>query len=650
MRIFQISLLLAVPGAQAYVAQVPRCRSKIFWSLYSSVPQKEEEVATTSSAEANTASSKDTSRETSPDMKAYAAGYKTVFDELPFRECTPSIGEVPSDLVGSYFRSGPAMFSAGSIVPPKTSIVQPKKPPVPDGDDPSRMVKHPMEGDGAILGVTFSEKGHVTARFRYIRTIGFTNERKKGTRLYTGMDSTRELGPSLGNDFPLPLFRHHLQPGLNRNRKNLSNTRSVYWAERLLTMWDGGQPFKLDGKGLSTEGRTRLGGAISRDDDPFGAKMVYDPVKNRAIFHGVEIGAKQSEITVYEFDSDFRLISGEKMFATIPSLALLNDFAATENYAVFVQPDLEVNGFQFLTNKEPGKVLSVGNGPATLHLIPRIGSTRDQQRFSIPVDALSDANLQFCNAYEDGDLVIVDAIRSNLASVGTGENKPWPWGETLEDYRTMASKKSLWRYTVDTRNGSVSKKLLYESHCLFGVVNPKVSTRHHKYIYVNVGATGSEAAPPQGIAEIDCGSGEADVWMPEAYEYCGEPIYASRQNQSDNENLGYILSVLYNGKSEESEIVILEANDIAKGPITRIPLGVAVPHAYFGCFTSAEEARWSPAEVQRRAKLSDKMESRGNMWNEVKSDFSGLSLRLDDFEEYFGMDINEFFTPPKNRK
>jgi hypothetical protein len=30
------------------------------------------------------------------------------------------------------------------------------------------------------------------------------------------------------------------------------------------------------------------------------------------------------------------------------------------------------------------------------------------------------------------------------------------------------------------------------------------------------------------------------------------------------------------------------------------------------------------------------MESRGNYWNEVKSDFSGLGLRLDDMEEYFG--------------
>jgi len=41
-------------------------------------------------------------------------------------------------------------------------------------------------------------------------------------------------------------------------------------------------------------------------------------------------------------------------------------------------------------------------------------------------------------------------------------------------------------------------------------------------------------------------------------------------------------------------------------------------------------------EIDRRARLADKMEGRGNMWNEVKSDFSGLGLRLDDWEDYFG--------------
>jgi all-trans-8'-apo-beta-carotenal 15,15'-oxygenase len=567
-------------------------------------------------------------------MKAFATGYKTVFEELPFRSCTPSIGQVPTDLEGTYFRSGPAMFSAGSIVPPKTSIVKPKSPPVPDGTDTDRMVLHPFEGDGAILGITFSG-GQVSTRYRYVRTPGFTNERKKGVRLYNGLDSTRQLGPSaapvaLGNDFPLPLFRHHLQPGLNRNRKNNSNTRCVYWGRRLLTLWDGGQPFKLDGLALSTEGRTRLGGAIPKEEDPFGAKMVYDPVKNRALFHS--FGAMQTELRLYEFNSDFRLVQAYSS-AKLQGASLLNDFAATENYAVFVQPNVVVaNPIKFLTNKDPGSVLRAEGGPAILHLIPRIGSAKPAKSFQIPVDRLSEANLQFCNAYEDvNDSVIVDAIRSDPTSVTGTDAVSWPWGGSLESYRAVASAKSLWRYTISTHTGVISKRLLYDGHCFFGVVNQSFSTRQHKYIYMNIGGTGTKAAPPQGIAKVDCESGQrTQLWMPESYEFCGEPMYAPRQNSSNpEEDSGYILSVLFNGKKGESEIVLLEASNVSKGPIARIPLGISVPHGYFGCFTAAEEAKWPSEEIQRRSKLADKIESRGSMWNEVKSDFSGLGLRFD---------------------
>jgi len=55
-----------------------------------------------------------------------------------------------------------------------------------------------------------------------------------------------------------------------------------------------------------------------------------------------------------------------------------------------------------------------------------------------------------------------------------------------------------------------------------------------------------------------------------------------------------------------------------------------------GCFAPADEANWTHEEIERQAKLADKMEKRGSMWNEVKSDFSGLGLRFDDMAEYFG--------------
>ena len=204
----------------------------------------------------------------------------------------------------------------------------------------------------------------------------------------------------------------------------------------------------------------------------------------------------------------------------------------------------------------------------------------------------------------------------------------------------MASKKSLWRYTVDTRSGKITKRLLMDDHCFFGVVNQLVSSQKHRYIFVNIGGLDSAVAPPQGIAKFDCESGVATSWMPEEYEFCGEPMYAPRQGK-DGEDSGYVLSVMFNGRRKESELVILEASNVAAGPVTRIPLGISVPHGLFGCFTSDEGACGSPEEIERRAKLADKIESRGNRWNEVKSDFSGLGLRLDDMEEYFG-DWNPF--------
>jgi all-trans-8'-apo-beta-carotenal 15,15'-oxygenase len=591
---------------------------------------------------AATSDIKSSSLSTSVDYTAYSNGFKTVFEELKCKECSPSAGKLPDDLVGTYFRCGPAMFSAGSIVPPKTSIIQPRDgPPVPDGQVPKRMVQHPFDGDGGILGVTFrGDSQEVTARFRYIRTAAMTNERRKGQRLYRGMDSTRELGSTvaegLGNDLHTPLFRHHLQPGLNKNRKNTSNTRAVYWGKRLLSMWEGGQPYKLDGLALSTEGRSQLGG-ILKEKEPFGGKMVIDPVKERAVMYAVAQGASNSDLTLYEFNNKFRLVEEKdgKVSQKLPGCALLSDMAATDSYAIFVQPPVSA-GMQFVFNQEPGKVLSLEKGPSTIHLVPRVSSKKAAKSLTIPFDGVVEAELQFCNAYEDGDVVVLDAIRSD-GTKKAANSKPiqWPWATTKEEYASWASKKSLWRYTVDTNTGSVSKKLLTDVQCSLGVVNPKQSTQKHRYIYMAIGGQGPEVAPPQGIARFDCETDSMDAWVPEEYEFCGEPMFAPKKNPSNDDD-GYILSVLLNGKREESEMLVFSSTDISAGPIARIPLGVAVPHGLHGCFTDAKEANWPGDEIERRAKLADKIESRGNRWNEVKSDFSGLGLRFDDMEEYFG--------------
>lgn len=274
--------------------------------------------------------------------------------------------------------------------------------------------------------------------------------------------------------------------------------------------------------------------------------------------------------------------------------------------------------------------------PQLVHLVARAGNKQagEMMTFQIPLDGSSEANLQFINAFEDEEgNVIFDAIRSGKENQDS--KTQWPWASSIADFKNMSSKKSLWRYKVHPQKGFISKDCITNDQIYFGVVNIDTSGKAHRYVYAAVGALGADVAPPQGITKYDMESNSQESWFPESYEFCGEPMYAKRRGD-DSEDGGYILTVLFNGNTESSELLVLKANDVKAGPITRIPIGIAVPHGYHGCFASSDDANWTFEEIERRAKLSDKMEKRGSMWNEVKSDFSGLGLRFDDMEEYFG--------------
>ena len=328
-------------------------------------------------------------------MKAYASAYQTMYQEVPCSVCTAS-HPLPSDLRGTYYRNGPVMFTAGSLPPPKTSIVQPKQPVARDGQDLTRMVVHPFDADGAVLAVTFddttSETRNVTVRFRYIRTVGFTNERRKGLRLYTGMDSTRRLSFSnkshgnsqhhddtlLANDFSLPLYKHHFLPGLNKSRKNTSNMSVFYWAKKLITLWEGGLPYRLDAVSCSTTGRSQLGGVLKNENIPLGGKFKYDSITNCMILYssvlpttttpldpfflkqsGIGgIGTSNSIVTLYEFDETFRLVNTLQSSLTPNNFGLISDLGVTKDFYVMVEPPLEVkNKLAFAVNKDPGSSL-----------------------------------------------------------------------------------------------------------------------------------------------------------------------------------------------------------------------------------------------------------------------------------------------------
>ena len=91
--------------------------------LFSS-PVAEESITTAASSSLSSAQQQQQQQQP-PDMQAYSNGYKTVFTEISCELSSPTHGTLPSDLRGTYYKCGPAMFSAGSLLPPKNSLVKP---------------------------------------------------------------------------------------------------------------------------------------------------------------------------------------------------------------------------------------------------------------------------------------------------------------------------------------------------------------------------------------------------------------------------------------------------------------------------------------------------------------------------------------------
>jgi carotenoid cleavage dioxygenase-like enzyme len=95
----------------------------------------------------------------------------------------------------------------------------------------------------------------------------------------------------------------------------------------------------------------------SWEEKAMSSSAIIDSKRNRILFYGIDEEANGSTLDIFEFNSKFQPVkeNGGAVQVKLPGLALVYDFGVTENFCVFVQPQLKVNGMQYMLNKEPGK-------------------------------------------------------------------------------------------------------------------------------------------------------------------------------------------------------------------------------------------------------------------------------------------------------
>lgn len=358
-------------------------------------------------------------------MTYWRNGFKSCNEEVCINISNTTI---PSDLVGTYYKNGHAKFEIGS-----------------------QKFLHPFDGDGMITAFSF-QNGSILFRNRFVRTTGFVKERQAKKILFRNSFGTEKPGGMLANMFDF-------------NIKNVANTNVIYSAGRLLALWEGGLPYKLEPDSLRTQGEYTFRGLLKKGYS-FTAHPRVDPLSGNIVAFAVTDRGEKSKIAVYEFDENLKSLK-EREFE-IPGYAFCHDFAITENYYIFTQAPLSFDPLPFIFGLKPAaSCISFDNSKnCTIHLVPRKSGPVE----SIPVE--NHFNFHYANAYEENGGIIIDLALANRLVLGETTDKERPIWEYL-DYEKEVPFHTITRLSIKHGNAKTySIQRLNEYYSDFPSVNP----------------------------------------------------------------------------------------------------------------------------------------------------------------------------------
>ena len=483
--------------------------------------------------------------QTSPSYRRedWKRGYESQPQEVDY-VLTDREGVVPAALEGTLFRNGPGLL-----------------------DIHGQRIHHPFDGDGMICRFSFHQ-GQVQFRNRYVRTAGYVAEQAAGKILYRGVFGTQKPGGWLANIFDL-------------KAKNIANTNILYWNDRLLALWEGAEPYRLDPVTLETLGLDRLDGLLA-EGQAFAAHPRIDPGsaltqgEPRLVTFSVNAGLS-STITIYEFDGAGQVV--QQQTRSIPGFAFLHDFALTEHYCIFFQNPVALNPLPFILGlKGAGQCLQFQpDRPTQAIVIPRDPSQ--------PMQVLETAAcfvFHHANAFEEASDVPGDPPHIKVDSI-CYDCLPVinPRTDYVDiDFDTL-SPGQLWRSTLDLKNQTIQRQRLDDRCVEFPTLNPRVAGRQARYVYLAAAHHPQGNAPLQGILKLDLNTGEQKFHSFAPRSFANEPIFVPHP-QGIAEDEGWILVLTYNGERHCGDLVILNAQSLE--PEATLHLQHHIPYGLHGSF------------------------------------------------------------------
>jgi all-trans-8'-apo-beta-carotenal 15,15'-oxygenase len=437
-------------------------------------------------------------------------------------------GAVPPEVRGTLYRIGPARLGAYG-----------------------ERYRHWFCGDGMVHAFTF-EGGRVRYRNRFVQTRGKLEEDAARRRIHATF-GTQASGNALAR--LKYRFKHH-------GAKNGANTHVVRHAGRLLALWEGGRPYRIDPETLETLGEEDFGGVLGAKDT-FSAHPRIDSATGELWNFGIEHGGRP-RLNIYRLGADGVLEKRAKV--DLPYAAMIHDCALTPARLVVALSPYTLPTIPVLL------MLGQVSYGQQLRWRPQLGlniMTFDRRTGEVRwfrTDPLLTIHLS--HAFDDGADVVLDAcaypdadIMQTFVEIMAGElrTQSRSWMERL-------------RLRAD---GRVTRERLSPTTLEFPRVEVDVVARPNKLFGVSWGERSPFASVP---AAIDTQTGAAQLAPEVAGDWAGECVPVPRGPGAEP----WVLTLVLNTAERRSELRVLDGADLKAPPAAVIPLPHVVPMGFHG--------------------------------------------------------------------
>jgi len=385
---------------------------------------------------------------------------------------------------------------------------------------------HWFAGDGMIHGIRLRDGRAEWYRNRWVRTRALD---EPGARM---IDDHGTVDRTIG----------------------VANTHVVEHAGRILALVESSFPHEVTPE-LETIGVYDFDGRL---DTAMTAHPKLCPLTGEMHFFGY--GFFPPYLTYHRVSAAGELVRSEVV--DVPGATMIHDFSITETHVIFMDLpivfDLELamrGGMPYRWDDDYG---------ARLGVMPRDATGVQPTWFDIDPCYVFHPMNSFDVIGADGatEQIVLDAARY-----------PELWRRDSATFQTNAS---LHRFTLDLSTGAASERALDDRPIEFPrVADDRVGRTN------GLGYAVSSSAEHSSIVRYDLDGDRSTTHDFGGDRVAGEPVFVPRDG-SNGEGDGYLLTYVYDKPTDSSEFVVLDATDVAREPIARVPLPQRVPFGFHG--------------------------------------------------------------------